>query len=57
MPEPIKLDQLLAEVLKHAPETIVDEQYDGNIVFITNRKLGDDLSTLVPFEDDEEEED
>lgn len=57
MPEPIKLDQLLAEVLKHAPETIVDEQYDGNIVLITNRKLGDDLSTLVPFEDDEEEED
>lgn len=57
MPDPIKLDQLLAEVLKHAPETIVDEQYDGNIVFITNRKLGDDLATLVPFEDDEEEED
>lgn len=57
MPDPIKLDQLLAEVLKHAPETIVDEQYDGNIVLITNRKLGDDLSTLVPFEDDEEEED
>jgi len=57
MPDPIKLDQLLAEVLKHAPETIVDEQYDGNIVLITNRKLGDDLATLVPFEDDEEEED
>lgn len=56
MPEPIKLDQLLAEVLKHVPETIVDEQFDGNIVLITNRKLGTDLSTLVPFEDEEEEE-
>lgn len=56
MPAPIKLDQLLAEVLKYAPETIVDEQYDGNIVLITNRKLDTDLSTLVPFEDEEEEE-
>lgn len=56
MPEPIKLDQLLAEVLKYIPDTIVDEQSDGNIVLVTNRKLDTDLSTLVPFGDDEEEE-
>ena len=57
MPEPIKLDQLLAEFLKLAPDATVDQQSDGNIVFITNRKLDDDLATLVPFEDEEEEED
>lgn len=56
MAEPIKLSELLNEVFKYAPETIVDEQFDGNIALILNKKLGADLSTLVDFEDEEEED-
>jgi hypothetical protein len=56
MPEPIKLDQLLTEFLKYAPDAIVDQQYDGNIVFISNLRLAEDHATLVPFGDEEEED-
>lgn len=57
MPEQIKLDQLLSEVLKYIPDATVDCQSDGNIVIVTNRKLGADQSTLESFDDIQDEED
>ena len=56
MSDNVKLDQLLAEFLKYAPDAIVDQQADGNIVLVTNLRLAEDKSTLVPFGDEEEED-
>lgn len=50
------LSDLLTEVAKYAPHYIIDEESDGNIVIILNKRLED--SRLIPFEtEDEIEED
>jgi hypothetical protein len=50
------LSELLTEVAKYAPQYMIDEETDGNIVIILNKRLED--SRLIPFEtEDEIEED
>ena len=50
------LSDLLREVARFAPEYMIDEESDGNIVIILNRRLSD--SRLIPVEtEDEIEED
>ena len=50
------LSDLLTEVAKYAPHYMIDEETDGNIVIILNKRL--ENSRLVSFEtEDEIEED
>jgi uncharacterized protein (DUF927 family) len=49
--------QLMALILPHAPEAILTEDHrDGNISITLNLQLKDN-DRLVPFDEDDEEED
>ena len=47
------LSELLTEVAKYAPHYMIDEESDGNIVIILNKRLED--SRLVSFPDEFED--
>ena len=46
------LSDLLTEVAKYAPDYMIDEESDGNIVIILNKRL--ENSRLIPFETEDE---
>jgi hypothetical protein len=46
------LSDLLREVAKFAPDYMIDEENDGNIIIILNMHL--ENSRLVPFEGEDE---
>jgi hypothetical protein len=46
------LSDLLREVAKFAPDYMIDEENDGNIIIILNMHL--ENSRLVPFEAEDE---
>jgi hypothetical protein len=46
------LSELLTEVAKFAPDYMIDEEIDGNIIIILNKRLED--SRLIPFETEDE---
>jgi hypothetical protein len=46
------ISDLLAEVRKFAPNYMIDEESDGNIVIILNKRL--ENSRLIPFETEDE---
>jgi hypothetical protein len=46
------LSELLTEVAKFAPDYMIDEETDGNIIIILNMKLED--SRLIPLETGDE---
>jgi hypothetical protein len=46
------ISDLLAEVKKFAPDYMIDEESDGNIVIILNKRL--ENSRLVSFETEDE---
>lgn len=46
------ISDLLTEVKKFAPDYIIDEESDGNIVIILNKRL--ENSRLIPFETEDE---
>lgn len=51
-----KLDEVYQAVLPFCPQAVVDQQSDGTIVIVLMKTLGDDHSTLVDYEDDNDDD-
>ena len=51
----IKLEDVVRAVSQYAPEVLVSEQDDGNIILSLNMTLVDD-KYLMPFSDSEEDD-
>lgn len=51
----IKLEDVVRAVSQYAPEVLVSQENDGNIIFSLNMTLVDD-KYLVPFSNPEEED-
>ena len=51
------LEEVYGAVLKFCPKAIVADDAEGNIIIVLNKQLSiTDQSTLVDFEDDQEED-